>query len=200
MNERPRSITMREGRPGKDWFGFPYRAAAGASTGQVRIEWGYLHTPQIDMPKKSAGLLLFRRRDSHLEVFLVHPGGPFWRSKDAGVWSIPKGQYEEGEDPLEAAKREFEEETGIQADGEFIALGQAKQSSGKVISAWAFEGDCSPAEVRSNMFSMEWPPKSGREQEFPEVDRADWFSLNEARTRILKGQAVFLDRLMDRCP
>jgi predicted NUDIX family NTP pyrophosphohydrolase len=140
---------------------------------------------------------MFRRRDSNVQVFLVHPGGPFWKKKDAGSWSIPKGEYDEGEDPLDAAKREFEEETGINADGEFIALGEARQSGGKVISAWAFEGDCSPVEVRSNMFSMEWPPKSGHEQEFPEVDRADWFSLDEARTRILKGQVVFLNRLMD---
>ena len=140
---------------------------------------------------------MFRRYDSILQVFLVHPGGPFWKKKDAGAWSIPKGEYEQGEDPLEAAKREFEEETGTKADGDFIQLGQAKQPGGKVISAWAFEGDGSPAEVRSNMFSMEWPPNSGHEQEFPEVDRADWFNLNEARTRILKGQVVFLDRLLD---
>ena len=141
---------------------------------------------------------MFRCRDSNLQVFLVHPGGPFWTKRDAGAWSIPKGEYQEGENPLEAAKREFEEETGFKADGDFIALGQAKQSGGKVISAWAFEGDCSPAEVRSNMFSMEWPPKSGREQEFPEIDRADWFNLNEARMRIVKGQVVFLNQLMDR--
>ena len=141
---------------------------------------------------------MFRRRDSNLQVFLVHPGGPFWKEKDAGAWSIPKGEYEEGEDPLEAAKREFEEETGFKAAGDFMALGEAKQAGAKVISAWAFEGDCSPAEVRSNMFSMEWPPKSGHKQEFPEVDRADWSNLKEARTRILKGQLVFLNRLMDR--
>jgi predicted NUDIX family NTP pyrophosphohydrolase len=198
MNERPRYITMPEGRPKRDLFGYPQEVTAGASTGNERTAWGYIQTPPIDMPKKSAGLLMFRRRDSNLQVFLVHPGGPFWREKDAGAWSIPKGEYEEGEDPLEAAKREFREETGIKPDGEFVALGQTKQSGGKVISAWAFEGDCSPAEVRSNTFSMEWPPKSGHEQEFPEVDRADWFDLNEARTRILKGQVVFLNWLVDR--
>jgi predicted NUDIX family NTP pyrophosphohydrolase len=198
MSERPRFTTMPEGRLKRDLFGYRYEVAAGASTGNVRTAWGYIHTPPIDMPKRSAGLLMFRRRGSNLEVFLVHPGGPFWKKKDAGAWSIPKGEYEEGEDPLEAAKREFEEETGIKADGEFVALGQTKQSGGKVISAWAFEGDCSPAEVRSNMFSMEWPPKSGHRQEFPEVDRADWSNMNEARTRILKGQVVFLNRLMDR--
>jgi len=150
------------------------------------------------MPKTSAGLLMFRRRDSNLQVFLVHPGGPFWKKRDAGAWSIPKGEYQEGEDLLETAKREFQEETGIKAHGEFITLGQTKQSGGKVVSAWAFEGDCSPAEVRSNMFSMEWPPNSGQQSEFPEVDRADWFELNQARTYILKGQLVFLNRLMDR--
>jgi len=198
MNERPRYITMPEGRPKRDLFGYPCQVAAGASTGNVRTAWDYIHTPPIDMPKRSAGLLMFRRRGSNFEVFLVHPGGPFWREKDVGAWSIPKGEYEEGEDPLDAAKREFEEETGIKADGEFVALGQTKQSGGKVISAWAFEGDCSPAEIRSNMFSMEWPPKSGHKQEFPEVDRADWSNLKEARTRILKGQVVFLNRLMDR--
>jgi len=140
---------------------------------------------------------MYRRRDLNLQVLLVHPGGPFWKKKDAGAWSIPKGEYEEGEDPLEAAKREFEEETGIKAVGKFVALGQTKQSGGKVISAWAFEGDCSPTEVRSNTFSMEWPPKSGHELEFPEIDSADWFKLNEARTRILKAQVAFLDRLID---
>ena len=141
---------------------------------------------------------MFRRRDSNLQVFLVHPGGPFWKKRDAGAWSIPKGEYQEGEDPLEAAKREFEEETGFKAQGEFITLGQTKQSGGKVISAWAFEGDCSRTEVRSNTFSMEWPPNSGHKNEFPEVDRADWFELSEARTYILKGQLVFLHRLMNR--
>jgi predicted NUDIX family NTP pyrophosphohydrolase len=148
------------------------------------------------MPKKSAGLLMFRRRDSGVQVLLVHPGGPFWKKKDEGAWSIPKGEYTEGEDPLDAAKREFEEETGIKAQGDFIELGQIKQPSGKIIAAWAFQADCSPNAIRSNSFSMEWPPKSGRKQEFPEVDRADWFALPEARKRILKGQIEFLDRLM----
>ena len=150
------------------------------------------------MAKRSAGLLLFKRRDGKVQVFLVHPGGPFWRKKDAGAWSIPKGEYEEGEDPLAAAKREFEEETGIKPQGKFIALGEIKQPSGKVVSAWAFEGDCSPKEIQSNTFSMEWPPKSGHKREFPEVDRADWFILDDARRRIVKGQVGFLDRLMAR--
>ena len=150
------------------------------------------------MAKLSAGLLMFRRCGADLQVFLVHPGGPFWKKKDHGAWSIPKGEYEKGEDPLDAANREFEEETGIKPEGEFIALDQMKQPSGKVITAWAFEGDCSPKALRSNTFSMEWPPKSGRKQEFPEVDRADWFTLDDARKRIVKGQIGFLDQLMTR--
>ena len=143
----------------------------------------------------SAGLLMFRVRKHCLEVLLVHPGGPFWRNKDLGSWSMPKGLSEESEDALKAARREFEEETGVKAEGQFLALGELKQPSGKVIAAWAFEGDCAPERIRSNMFSVEWPPKSGRMKEFPEVDRAAWFALDEARTRILKGQAAFLDRL-----
>lgn len=139
---------------------------------------------------------MFRTSDAILQVFLVHPGGPFWRNKDAGAWSIPKGEYREGEDPCDAGKREFHEETGFDAHGEFIPLGQIKQSSAKVITAFAVEGDCSPAAIRSNTFSIEWPPKSGRQQEFPEIDRAEWFTLDEARTRIVKGQAGFLDRLV----
>jgi predicted NUDIX family NTP pyrophosphohydrolase len=148
------------------------------------------------MGKRSAGLLMFRRCDSEIEVFLVHPGGPFWKKKDEGAWSMPKGEYEQGEDPLDAAKREFEEETGIKPGGEFIALDQIKQPSGKIITAWAFEGDCLPKTLRSNTFSIEWPPESGHEQEFPEVDRAEWFTLDHARKRIAKGQIGFLDQLM----
>lgn len=148
------------------------------------------------MPKRSAGILMFRRRDSGIEVLLVHPGGPFWKNKDAGAWSIPKGEHGEADDPLEAVKREFKEETGIPVRGEFVALDEIKQPSGKLIRAWALEGDCNAATIRSNTFSMEWPPKSGRMQEFPEVDRAEWFSMDEARKRIVKGQSGFLDRLM----
>jgi predicted NUDIX family NTP pyrophosphohydrolase len=147
------------------------------------------------LPKLSAGILLFRKRSSGLQVLLVHPGGPFYKKKDLGVWSIPKGEYSEGEDPLAAAKREFAEETSIKVEGDFLPLGSFKQPSGKTIAAWALEGDCSVADIRSNTFSMEWPPKSGRQQEFPEVDRADWFDLAEAQKRILKGQAAILDRL-----
>jgi predicted NUDIX family NTP pyrophosphohydrolase len=149
------------------------------------------------MKPVSAGLLMFRRSRPELEVFLVHPGGPFWQKKDLGAWSIPKGESTTGEDGLAAAKREFEEETGIKPVGEFLPLDDIKQPSGKVITAWAFEGNCDPAEIRSNVFSIEWPPKSGRTQEFPEVDRAAWFSIENARTHILRGQVGFLDRLTE---
>jgi predicted NUDIX family NTP pyrophosphohydrolase len=138
---------------------------------------------------------MFRKAGATLEVLLVHPGGPFWRNKDAGAWSIPKGEHNEGDDELAAAKREFREETGFDVDGDFLPLGQVKQAGGKIVTAWAVEGDCSPDAIRSNTFSMEWPPKSGRQQEFPEVDRAAWFSVNEARERILKGQLEFLSRV-----
>lgn len=148
------------------------------------------------MKKTSAGLLLYRRRDG-LEVFLVHPGGPFWAKKDLGAWSLPKGELDEGEDPLAAAIREFGEETGFTIDGEFRALRPLRQPSGKIIVAFAVEGDCDPAELRSNTFELEWPPKSGKRRSFPEVDRAAWFDLAEARARIIKGQARFLDELED---
>ena len=136
--------------------------------------------------KNTAGLLLYRRR-GELEVFLIHPGGPFWSKKNFGAWSLPKGQIDEGEDPLQAAKREFTEETGFPIDGDFRALDPVKQSGGKIVHAWAIEGDCDPAQLRSNLFSMEWPPKSGKTQEFPEVDRGAWFHIPEARKRILAG-------------
>ena len=148
------------------------------------------------MAKRSAGLLMYRRAISgEVEVLLVHPGGPFWAKKDKGAWSISKGEYADGELPLDAAKREFEEETGFSAQGEFLELGQVQQSGGKVVSAWAFEGDCDPAKLVSNRFSMEWPPRSGRMIEVPEVDRGGWFEITQAREQILKSQAPFLDRL-----
>ena len=145
--------------------------------------------------KMSAGLLLYRRR-GQLEVFLVHPGGPFWAKKDAGAWSLPKGEVKEGEDPLETAKREFTEETGFPIDGEFRRLDPVKQSGGKIVHAWAIEADCDPSKVRSNLFSLEWPPKSGKSQDFPEVDRAGWFNIPEARKRIIPAQIGFLDQLI----
>jgi predicted NUDIX family NTP pyrophosphohydrolase len=147
------------------------------------------------MPKRSAGLLMYRLREGHLEIFLVHPGGPFWAKKDLGAWSISKGEYVEGEPPLEAARREFEEETGFAADGDFLELGAVQQAGGKVVMAWAFEGDCDPSKLISNRCEIEWPPRSGRKIEILEVDRGDWFSIAEARERILKSQAPLLDRL-----
>jgi predicted NUDIX family NTP pyrophosphohydrolase len=144
------------------------------------------------MPKFSAGILLFRRKP-HLEVFLVHPGGPFWAKKDA--WSIPKGEYEPGEDPLAAARREFAEETGAPIDGDFVALGQIRQPSGKQVTAWAVEGDFDPAKLASNLCLVEWPPRSGKEIEIPEVDRGAWFTVDAARKRIFRGQGTLLDRL-----
>jgi len=149
------------------------------------------------MAKRSAGILLYRRHGGSLEVFLVHPGGPFWARKDEASWSIPKGEYEDAEDPLAAARREFKEETGFEAAGDFIPLRPLKLRSGKVVHAFATEGDCDAAQVRSNTFILEWPPKSGRMQEFPEVDRAAWFGLTEAEKRISPGQAGFLDQLRD---
>jgi predicted NUDIX family NTP pyrophosphohydrolase len=145
--------------------------------------------------KTSAGILLHRRRGAEREVFLVHPGGPFWAKKDLGAWSLPKGEVEEGEDPRDAAVREFREETGFEITGELHPLGALRHSSGKTILAWAVEGDCDPAELRSGTFSMEWPPRSGKRQEFAEVDRGAWFTLAEARRRIVAGQAPFLDQL-----
>jgi len=148
------------------------------------------------MPKRSAGILMFRRRGGEIEVLLMHPGGPFWAKKDAGAWSIPKGEYAQGEDALAVAKREFEEETGTRPDGKFLPLGEVVQAGGKIVTAWALEGDFDPATLTSNRFELEWPPKSGRRQSFPEVDRAQWFSTDEARRRILAGQSGFIGRLM----
>ena len=148
------------------------------------------------MPKKSAGVLLFRRTGGAIEVLLVHPGGPFWAKKDDHVWSIPKGEFEDSEDPLDAARREFTEETGAIADGNPIPLAPLRQPSGKTIHAWAMEGDFDPAALRSNSFSMEWPPRSGKTQEFPEVDRAGWFAPEEARVKLAPGQVGFVEELI----
>lgn len=145
--------------------------------------------------KKTAGLLLYRIRDSALEVFLVHPGGPFWAKKDDGAWSIPKGEFTEDEAPLSAAKREFQEETGFSVAGNFMALKPLKQRSGKLVYAWALESDCDAAAVKSNLFSMEWPPRSGKRQEYPEVDRGGWFALEVAKRKIMPGQIGLLDEL-----
>jgi predicted NUDIX family NTP pyrophosphohydrolase len=152
------------------------------------------------MAKLSAGLLVYRQREGGVEVFLVHPGGPFWQNKDTGAWSIPKGEFTSGEEPLAAARREFREETGFEPIGSFIPLEPRKQPSGKMVHAWAFEADLDPAALRSNMFQFEWPPKSGNWIEVPEIDRADWFSLNVARNKILPGQRGFLDQLEQIAP
>ena len=147
------------------------------------------------MTKRSAGLLMFRRSAEKVEVLLVHVGGPFWEKKDLAAWSLPKGEYAEGEDAFATAMREFEEETSLRPDGDFILLGQIRQPSGKWVTAWAFESDCDPAAIKSNLFSMEWPKGSGKMQEFPEIDRGEWFTLGAARPKILKGQIGFLERL-----
>jgi len=145
--------------------------------------------------KKTAGLLLYRIRDSAVEVFLVHPGGPFWAKKDEGAWSIPKGEFADDEQPLSAATREFQEETGFSMEGNLMALAPLKQRSGKLVYAWALEGDCDAGAIKSNLFSMEWPPRSGKRQEYPEVDRASWFTLESAKRRIVPGQIAFLEEL-----
>jgi predicted NUDIX family NTP pyrophosphohydrolase len=149
---------------------------------------------------RSAGILLYRRRDDRLEVLLVHPGGPLWARRDAGVWSIPKGEYADEEEPLAAARREFAEELGsppipVAPDGELFDLGEIRQKSGKRVRAWAVAGDLDAERAQSNTFSMQWPPKSGRLQEFPEVDRAEWFGLSEAREKLNPAQVELLDRL-----
>ena len=146
--------------------------------------------------KRSAALLVYRRTKTGIEVFLVHPGGPFWVKKDLGAWSIPKGEFDEDEDGLTAAKRELSEEVGQKIDGTFIALTPVKQRGGKMVQAWAVEGDVDAAAVKSNEFEMEWPPRSGRTARFPEVDRGQWFPMAEALRRILPGQVPILEELL----
>jgi predicted NUDIX family NTP pyrophosphohydrolase len=147
------------------------------------------------MKKRSTGILMYRRAGPELEVLLVHPGGPFWAKKDLGAWSIPKGEFEEGEEPLAAARREFREELGAEPDGAFVELGSLMQPSRKEVVAWAVEGDFVVEELKSNTFEIEWPPKSGKKKQFPEVDRAAWLGLEEARRKILAGQVGFINRL-----
>lgn len=154
------------------------------------------------MAKKSAGLLVYRLKNGFLEVFIVHPGGPFWKKKDEGAWSIPKGEYSENEEPFETAKREFQEETSfnlttVAESNEFKALTMLKQPSGKKIIAWAVEGDCDADKIKSNLFSMQWPPRSGKMAEFPEVDRASWFPVKTALKKLLKGQVKFVTELCE---
>lgn len=145
--------------------------------------------------KTSAGILLYRFNKKKTEVFLVHPGGPFWKNKDEGAWSIPKGEFEEGEDALKAAIREFKEETGVSVTGDFIPLNPVKLKSGKLVHAWALEKDIDATVIISNTFLLEWPPKSGKKIEVPEVDKAEWFSIAEARVKINAGQLPLLDEL-----
>jgi predicted NUDIX family NTP pyrophosphohydrolase len=147
------------------------------------------------MQRRSAGILMYRRKGRDLEVFLVHPGGPIWAHKDAASWTIPKGEFEKDEAPLAAAIREFQEETSFPAKGDFIELGVIKQKSGKLVYAWAHEGDCDPSKLSSNTCEIEWPPRSGRKLEIPEVDRGAWFSLTEAREKIMTSQLPFIDAL-----
>lgn len=149
------------------------------------------------MSVHSAGIILYRFIESKLQVMLVHPGGPFWAKKDDGAWSIPKGVYEKEEEPLAAAKRELREETGHEVDGVFIDLGEVKQPSRKIVHAWALKHDFDASKMVSNLFSLEWPPKSGNIQQFPEVDRAQWFEVQEAREKILRGQRAFIERLIE---
>jgi predicted NUDIX family NTP pyrophosphohydrolase len=153
----------------------------------------------LSMKKQSAGILLFRGSKAELEVFLVHPGGPLWARRDTGAWSVPKGEYSGEEDALAAGKREFEEETGVAINGDFMSLGEVKQADGTVVRAWALEYDLDPASLKSNTFKLEWPPKSGKIREFPEVDAWAWFLLAVARGKIVKAQGAFLTRLADSC-
>ena len=150
----------------------------------------------IFMPRRSAGLMMYRRGLQAVEVFLVHPGGPFFAKKDLGVWTIPKGEYLKGELPLSTARREFQEETGFPLPESFLDLGWIKQAGGKIVFAWAFEGNCDPSKMVSNYCEVEWPPQSGRLITFPEVDRGAWFSIAEARKRIKPSQIPLLDRLL----
>lgn len=149
------------------------------------------------MPRSSAGLLLYRRRDAGVEVLIGHMGGPFWARKDDAAWSVPKGEYGPDEEPFAVALREFEEELGSPAPADdFVPLGEVRQAGGKVFTAWAAEGDLDAASARSNTFSLEWPPRSGRIQEYPEIDRAAWVTVDEARTKLVRGQVPLLDRLL----
>jgi predicted NUDIX family NTP pyrophosphohydrolase len=147
------------------------------------------------MPRISAGILMYRIHDGKLQMLLAHPGGPFFKNKDDGAWSIPKGEIEPGEDLFEAAKREFEEETGFTPTGPFTVLRPVKQKGGKMVHAWAFEGECDPSAIVSNTFTMEWPPKSGRLMAFPEIDRAEFFDVAAARRKIKAGQEALIEQI-----
>ena len=147
------------------------------------------------MQKKSAGILLYRFHNNCIEILLVHPGGPYWAKKDAGAWSIPKGEFEENEDPLNAATREMKEETGVTISGEFIELTPVKQKSRKLIYAWGVQGNINPEELTSNTFEIEWPPRSGKKKSFPEIDKAAWFKPEEAKKKIIEGQIPLIEEI-----
>ena len=147
------------------------------------------------MAKQSAGIVAYRKAGGKYEILLVHPGGPYWAKKDLHSWSIPKGEFEAEEEPFEAAKREFREETGFEIEGKFIDLDPVKQAGGKIIHSWAVEAHIDTSRIKSNNFEMEWPPKSGNYKEFPEVDKAGWFSLKRAKEKIIRGQLPFLEQL-----
>ena len=150
------------------------------------------------MPQKSAGVLLYRIRNKNPEVLLVHPGGPFWKNKDEGAWSIPKGEFDDNERPLDAAIREMKEETGVVLKGDFIELNPVKQKSGKLVYAFAKEHDLDPSQIKSNEFEMEWPPKSGKKKMFPEIDKAEWFDIKTAKEKIIAAQKSFIDELISK--
>ena len=151
-----------------------------------------------DMKKQSAGILLYKLVRNELQVLLVHPGGPFWSKKDEGAWTIPKGEFDDGEEPLSAAIREFKEETGVSLEGEFLLLSPVKQKSGKLIHAWALQGDMDPTKINSNTFDIEWPPRSGKTKSFPEVDKAEWFSAKNAMSKINPAQVSLITELADK--
>ncbi len=181
-----------------DFFCFWMCGSVSSATGYWLLATGLPGSSNAILPgvsQISAGLLMYRKPGGLLEVFLVHPGGPLWTKKDEGAWSIPKGLIDDGEERLEAAKREFVEETSIPPAGPFIYLGEIRQKSGKRVYAWAFMGDCDLSRIKSNTFTLEWPPKSGKMKEFPEIDKGEFFAIPDARRKIIQSQADFLDRL-----
>lgn len=195
---RPFAVFIKPFPPVHIWpYGKLKLAYVGRQSEDCRTS-GALQSYNVSMPKKqSAGLLLYRRSSGNLEVLLVHPGGPFWKNKDEGAWTIPKGEFDENEDPLIAAKREFEEETGTTAPtGEYKTLQPIKQRAGKIVHAWAVEAEFDVASLRSNTFSIEWPPRSGKQQDFPEIDRAEWMEPEVAREKILQAQVGLVDEVV----
>jgi predicted NUDIX family NTP pyrophosphohydrolase len=177
------------------WLLVPSIPWLGKLPGDIRIEGENTRTRTVPISRASAGLLMYRNRSGSIQMLLAHPGGPFFRNRDEGAWSIPKGEIEPDEDLLEAAQREFEEETGVVPTGPFVDLKPVKQKGGKIVHAWAFEGDCDPAATVSNTFTMEWPPRSGQQVEFPEIDRAEFFDLDTAKRKINAAQVSLIEKL-----